>query len=163
MKSWLIAALASISLLMPAAASEQLAKITFGSAGQKGGEPIVVSAEQVTFDIKAGLTVLSGTVFVEQGQIEIKADLVEVYSLQDQISEVERIVATGNLNLTTESSTASADEGVYDVRNQKIVLSGNIVVISGDNRFAGSGFEYDLATGISSLTGRPSGTVSTGN
>ena len=163
MTNWMLAALTAAALAFPAAASEQLAKITLESPDRELVDPIIISAETVTFYRQAGLTVLTGNAVVERGSIRILADFMEVHSAVDRIAEVNKVVASGNLSVRTNGSTATADSGVYDVVAQKIELSGNVKLQSGGNNFVGARFVYDLATGASSLTGRPTGTITTGN
>lgn len=63
--------------------------------------------------------------------------------------QIKRAEAKGNVLVTSKDQTAKGDAGVFDVKSNNIVLTGNVVVTQGQNVLRGDRMMVDLNTGVS--------------
>ncbi|PHS26925.1 MAG: hypothetical protein COA84_05585 [Robiginitomaculum sp.] len=61
--------------------------------------------------------------------------------------DVKNIVATGNVFYVTPKQVAKADKAVYDVINDQVTMSGNVVVTQGKNVIRGDKLVIKISTG----------------
>ena len=64
---------------------------------------------------------------------------------------LQKIVATGNVMITTAKEKVYGDKGIYDSPAQQADLTGNVKVYQGENMLEGTRAKVDLTTGISKL------------
>ena len=62
---------------------------------------------------------------------------------------ISQIDAEGNVFVSSPNETAQGARGVYDVDNQMIWLTGQVILTQGDNIIQGDRLELNLATGKS--------------
>lgn len=112
-------------------------------------QPAHFVADHVLFNQKAGLTVFTGQVKMDQGTTHLIAEKVTVYS--DKAGTVVKAVATGNpAHYTTlpddqkNPIDALGDTIEYYPQEKKAVIKGNGVVTQGPNRFNGSYIVYNM-------------------
>jgi len=74
--------------------------------------------------------------------------------------QIKRAEAKGDVLVTQKDQTAKGDNGVFDVKTNKITLTGNVVVTQGTNVVRGDVMVVDLTTGVSEVkSGKTSGRV----
>lgn len=117
-----------IMLATPVAA--QQGRVAFGSLEQDTGQPVEVSADQLTVNNADGTAVFSGNVVVTQGEMQLSAAEVRVRYGADQTA-IEQLVATGGVKVTNLADTAQGDEAVYTIASGQIVLTGNVLLAQG--------------------------------
>jgi lipopolysaccharide export system protein LptA len=119
--------------------------------------PVEITADSLEVSQKKNIAIFKGDVEAHQGQLNIAAQKMTVYYLpkEEKSSEdqnaVSRIVAEGEVFLTTPNESAKGDKSVFDVANNKVVLTKNVVVTRGKTVVKGDILVYDLSTGKSSL------------
>lgn len=62
---------------------------------------------------------------------------------------ISRLEAKGGVVVTQKDQTAVGDEGLYDMKTNRMTLSGNVTVMQGGNVVRGERMWVDLATGVS--------------
>ena len=73
---------------------------------------------------------------------------------------IKRAEAKGDVLVTQKDQTAKGDNGVFDVKTNKITLTGNVVVTQGANVLRGDVLEVDLTTSRTEVrSGKTSGRV----
>jgi lipopolysaccharide transport protein LptA len=111
--------------------------------------PIIITAEQLNSDNKAKFAEFIGNVKATQADFVITSDKLRIYYKGELLNTEEKgddeevlkkIVATGNVKITTDQYIAKTEELVYDTAALTIILSGeNSTVIDGQkNSITGS-------------------------
>jgi len=144
---WTIAIIANATLFAVAAFAADSSK-TETSNAKSENMPIVITAEQLDSDNKAKFAEFIGNVKASQADFVITSDKLRIYykgellnSEKEQNDEemLKKIVATGNVNITSEQFIAKAEKLEYDTASMTIVLIGeNSTVINGKNSITGS-------------------------
>ena len=69
----------------------------------------------------------------------------ESENLEGMMEEIDRIIATGNVRMTrTDGSLGTAEKAVYDLNEEKVVMTGQPVLKQGRNSWEGSELTYHL-------------------
>jgi lipopolysaccharide export system protein LptA len=129
--------------------------------GQDSSEPIEIIADKLVVQQETQIATFTGNVVAVQGEMTLKSDLLRVFYAQEQgepstsapteDTSIRRVEAEGNVSLSNPTDTATGDRGVYDVPAQKVTLTGNVVLTSGDNVVKGASLDMDLATNVSTV------------
>jgi lipopolysaccharide export system protein LptA len=134
------------------------------SLGLDSSQPIAVNADSFLADLNNETGTYTGNVIVTQGEVRLHADEVTVHAPGGRASRME---ANGNVIVDSPSGQAVGDAGIYDVPQQLIRLTGNVVLTKDANVMRGNALEVSMATGIARLTadtasaapGQPKGRV----
>lgn len=149
------AALCAITLTMSAAAA----------AAQVSGEggPIRVNADRSEVLDKERKVVLIDNVDITQGTARLRADIVtieyggggttETSGLGSSFGDIRTMTARGNVFYVTPDLKANGDLGVYVASTDTITLTGNIVLVRGEDVAKGERLTMELAAGKTSLDG----------
>ena len=143
----LLAAAAALALTAPLSAQERAAP---------GEGPLDISADRGEVFDAEGRVVYSGDANVVRGGTRLRADRVEAFFSRADgggFSDLQRIVAVGEVFYVTEREIARGDRGVYDLTEGRIVLTGSVVLTQGCNVSTGERLEVDLDGGAARLTG----------
>ncbi len=130
--------------------------------------PIEINADQLEVFQEENRAVFTGHVVAIQDKVRLKAERMNVFYRESEEKEkkaeqqnaIDKIEVEGGVFLSTPEETASGDRGVYDVKNQRIVLNSNVILTRGKNTLKGNALTYDFTTGKSKMTG--GATTSTG-
>ena len=153
MKSALLPALVP-ALLALAAAAPAAAQV--GALGAPGDGPLDISANDLEVFDQENRVVYSGDVNAIRGTARLRADRIEVFFLPGGgtgFGAVQRMRATGDVFYVTATEIARADEGIYEIADERIVLTGDVVLTQGCNVSTGQRLTANLATGVSELAG----------
>lgn len=118
-------------------------------------QPIEITADNLEVEQGRQIATFTGNVDAVQGDMTLKADKLVVHykSAGGGANNVSRIVADGNVFLTSPDSTAQGDHGDYNVDDDSMVLTGDVVLTRGENVIQGDRLILDLATGKSRMEG----------
>ena len=117
-------------------------------------QPIAVNADSFLADLNNNTGTYKGNVIVTQGEVRLHADEVTVHAPGGRASRME---ANGHVVVDSPSGQAVGDSGVYDVPEQTIRLTGNVVLTKDANVMRGNALEVSMATGLARLTANPAG------
>lgn len=110
--------------------------------------PIDATADNIVNS--AGVTILKGQVDVRQGTTRILADEMKIYSSSNTLagtgSEIDRIVATGNFYYLTPEQEVRGTDGLYTGSNNSFTVTGDVILLQGENVVTGDKLIYDLDT-----------------
>jgi len=144
---WTIAAIATATLVAVTALAADRSKAETSDAKSEN-IPIIITAEQLDSDNKAKFAEFIGNVKATQADFVITSDKLRIYYKGELLNSeketndeelLKKIVATGNVNVTSEQFIAKAEKLEYDTASMTIVLSGeNSTVINGKNSITGS-------------------------
>ena len=113
--------------------------------GLNSREPIAVNADSFLADLNGDTGTYTGNVIVTQGMVKLHADEVKVLAPDGRASRME---AQGHVIVDSPSGQAIADTGVYDVPQQVLRLTGNVVLTKEQNVMRGTALEFSMATGL---------------
>jgi lipopolysaccharide export system protein LptA len=151
-----------------AAQSERKAPVLFKSASQQRDEPVKITAASLEVRDKAKTATFSGNVQVVRGETSIRSRALIVFYDDDgrgapapkaglssgqNKQQIRRMQARGPVVITQKEQCAVGDLADLDMRTNVATLSGNVVLVRGDNVLRGDRLFVDMATGISRMDG----------
>ena len=133
-------------------------------------EPILVEADgSMEFLREEGRLIWSENVRAVQGGTRITSDVMTIVCSRDQrprnttfesCSEIETVIAEGNVIYTTAEERIRGDRSEYDYRTDTITITGNVILSRGTDVVArGPKAVYDVANGRATITSEGSGSV----
>lgn len=150
----LCSALAVICL--PTLILAQVANVSLGEPATDPDAPIEVTSEALSVDRESGNAIFTGDVFVVQGEMTLNADEVEVFYSEDPEAEeqLEKVVATGNVVLVNGADSAEGERGVFYPPEDRVVMTGNVLLTQERSIVSGDIFNWDMTTGQGTMEGR---------
>lgn len=121
--------------------------------------PVEITADTLEVMQDKNIAIFSGKVDAIQGKMNLKAQKMVVHYLpkeQRQSSEqnsISKIIATGDVFLTTPNESAKGESGTFNIQKNTITLIDNVVVSRGKTVVKGDTLVYNLNTGKSTLNG----------
>jgi len=104
---------------------------------------------------KQDVMVARGDAKVTEGDKKTHSDRVTAYFKKDASGKrsLFQLVFEGMVQITTQKQTAICNKAVYSVADKIIIMTGDVVITQGENRFSGERAEIDEKNGISRLIG----------
>lgn len=127
--------------------------------GQAQEVKILITADQVEFDPHNERATYTGQVMVKQENTFLYADRIEVHFIAKG-KGIELIKAFGNIRITQEDRTITAQEGVYYHQDRKVILTGNPITRQGENCISGDKIVYFWDEGKAMVEGNVKATIS---
>ena len=125
--------------------------------GQPDNEPIQIVADQLISYNDDKYAEFVGNVKVTQGEFTITSDKLRIYYQGELLEDekkggdeelLKKIIATGNVKISSEQYNAETDKAEYDTAEKTVILSGeNSKVISGKNSISGSKITLNQKSG----------------
>jgi lipopolysaccharide export system protein LptA len=126
-------------------------------------ERINISAGKLDYYDKEQKLVYSGNVVAIRGDTTLKTPLLTIFLDPKQpgahpgpptsSSQMRRMEAAGPVTLISKDQIATGDFGIYEKKNSKIYIDGNVSLIQGPNVTKGDHIVYDLNTHQAVVTG----------
>ncbi len=120
-------------------------------------EPIQIVADELISYNEEKYAEFIGNVKVTQGNFTITSDKLRIYYQGELLDNekkggdeglLKKIIATGNVKITSEQYNAEAEKAEYDTATTTVILSGeNAKVISGRNSISGSKITLNQKSG----------------
>ena len=165
-----MSAIAGMALLAPAAQAQI-------ATGNNNNGPIDVTADKLEMVDAQHLAIWRGNVEAVQNGSRLVADVVNVYfagksgaakpakpaatgaaAAGQDWGAVQRLVAEGHVYFVSNDQTARGERAVYDLEPDTITMTGDVVMVQGDNVVKGDKIVIQVKTGhadiISNATGR---------
>ncbi len=125
--------------------------------GPAENEPIQIVADELISYNEEKYAEFIGNVKVTQGNFTITSDKLRIYYQGELLDNekkggdeelLKKIIATGNVTITSEQYNAEAEKAEYDTATMTVILSGeNAKVISGKNSITGSKITLNRKSG----------------
>ena len=127
-----VAHIAALTLAFGLAMSQTAnAVLGFGQASNQGGDqPISIDAEEgIEWQQAKQVYIARGNATATQGGVTVRADSLTAHYRTSKKGDTEiwRIVADGNVKISTDKETATGDKAVYDIDNGVLVMTGKTV------------------------------------
>lgn len=121
-------------------------------------KPIEITANELEVLQKDQVAEFRGNVIAVQGDLKMTSDVMTVhYKTGEQAKadgqSISSIEVKGNVFLSTPEETAEGKSGYYDVMQENITLTEDVVLTRGENVVKGRELVYDLKTGRSQIVG----------
>ena len=133
-----------------------------GLSGFDSDAPVNYAADRIELQDKQQRVVLSGNVDISQGDLRLRAVRTTVAYTDAGALKIQRLDATGGVVVTRGGETARGEVAVYDFNRRIITLAGNVALNRSGDTLNGGRLVIDLASGISSVDGRASGSAASG-
>ncbi|HEX2859882.1 MAG TPA: LptA/OstA family protein [Alphaproteobacteria bacterium] len=121
--------------------------------------PLDVTSDRLEVDQQNGHAVFIGNVKAVRGGITLTAMQADVSYGTSKNSDIDTVVATGNVVITREGGdTARGEKAVYTPSNGKLVLTGGTVTLTrGGHTVQGNRLDYDTVAGQAVMQGGGAG------
>ncbi|MET0179879.1 MAG: LptA/OstA family protein [Novosphingobium sp.] len=129
-------------------------------AGFNSNAPVDYAADRIELQDREKRVVLSGSVDITQGDLRLRAGRTTVAYSDAGALRIQRIDATGGVQVNRGSETARGDIAIYDFNRRIITMIGNVALRRGNDTLNGGRLVIDLASGVSSVDGRSGGGAS---
>lgn len=129
-------------------------------AGFNSNQPVDYAANRIELQDRENRVVLSGDVAIRQGDLRLNAGRTIVNYTDTGTLKIQRITATGGVEVTRGDEVARGNVGVYDFNRRLITLVGDVRLRRGSDTLNGGRLVIDLATGVASVDGRSAGASS---
>ena len=132
------------------------------------GGPIRVKADKSEVLERERKVILIDNVDITQGDARLRADVVTLNYGSNQTSQtglgsnfgdIQTMTARGNVFYITTDLKANGDVGVYNAETDTITLTGNVVLLRGEDVAKGESLTLNLGEGKTSLNGGSEGQV----
>ncbi len=114
----------------------------------EGGGPVSYSANNLEYFDSERRLVLVGNVDIVQNDARLRADRITLFfsgtsgggAAQQGLGsgDIERMIAEGEVYYIRPSQDARGDRAVYDVRQDSVTFTGNVIIMSEDNVIRGN-------------------------
>lgn len=155
--SWIrsIAAVGVISLATAGFAIAQSASVSLGVQNHDSDLPVEITSQELALDQENSLAIFTGDVLVRQGELTMACNKmrVEYGPDADGNDEIKVIRMFGGVTLAGPEETAESDGAVYDLIQETLVMTGNVLITQGITALASDQMNYDLTTGDGVLQG----------
>ncbi|MBU3031030.1 lipopolysaccharide transport periplasmic protein LptA [Paracoccus marinaquae] len=128
--------------------------VVFGGIKADTSLPVEVAADHLTVDQGDGTALFTGNVVIGQGEMRLSAERVTVEYAQGDRTRIRSLHAKGNVTLVSGPDAAEGREAVYDVESGHVTLTGDVVLVQGENVLTGDRMTADLAEGTAQVDGR---------
>lgn len=152
LRSFAIGFAASAAII---AGAQHIAAQAIASHNSKA--PVNYSADRIELQDKQNRVVLSGNVDITQAGLRLRAARTTVAYTDKGDLQIQRIDATGGVQVTRGNERASGDAAVYDFNRKIITMVGHVALRRGKDTLNGGRLVIDLNSGISSVDGKASG------
>ncbi len=125
-------------------------------AAHNSNAPVSTAADRMELQERQKRFVLSGNVDVTQGDLRLRTARALVNYTDAGLFDIQRLTATGGVQVTRGNEAASGDVAVYDFNRRIITMAGNVRLRRGGDTLSGGRLVIDLQSGISSIDGSAS-------
>ena len=118
--------------------------------------PLTITSNQLNVEQNVGKATFIGDVVAKQGNLILSAEeLVVEYEVKNKrmTSVMKRLIANINVTLISEEQSAEAKKMVYDMKAEKIIMTGNVLVAEGASVSSGDKLTINLISGSRKMEG----------
>lgn len=151
----------AVALGQPAVGQEA----TSALKGHNTNAPVDVAADRIEVQDRADRAVFSGNVQVKQADLTMTAARLTVAYTNVGSVQIQRLDASGGVQLRSPSETARGQFAIYDLDSRVITMLGGVVLTRGRSEVKGGRLVLDLDSGRAVMdggaVGGPAGTSHT--
>ena len=132
-----------------------------GIASHDSSAPVNYAADRIELQDRENRVILSGNVVIEQAGLTVRSARTLVNFTDTGSLSIQRITATGGVEVTRGDERASGDNAIYDFNRRIITMAGNVRLRRGTDTLNGGRLVIDLESGLSSVDGSAAGSAGT--
>lgn len=118
------------------------------------GDPVEITADQLEVAQSASTAAFTGNVLVIQGGLRLSSDRLTVEYVQGDKTKIDRLVAEGNVLLSTPAEAAESARAIYTLTSQQLEMTGDVVLTQAGNVMSGEKLIVNIADGTGRMDGR---------
>lgn len=130
-----------------------------GLASHDSSAPVNYAADRIELQDRENRVILSGNVVIEQAGLTVRSARTLVNFTDTGSLSIQRITATGGVEVTRGDERASGDNAIYDFNRRIITMAGNVRLRRGTDTLNGGRLVIDLESGLSSVDGSAAGSA----
>lgn len=130
-----------------------------GISGHDSSAPVNYAADRIELQDRENRVILSGNVVIEQAGLTVRSARTLVNFEDTGSLSIQRITATGGVEVTRGDERASGDNAIYDFGRRIITMAGNVRLRRGTDTLNGGRLVIDLESGLSSVDGSAAGSA----
>jgi lipopolysaccharide export system protein LptA len=113
----------------------------------------ITANRKIEYRTQQKIAIVEGNAIAYKDDKKVRADRFTAFFAngKDGNLEIQRVIAEGNVVITTPTEVATADRGVYNHKTGIAQLIGSVKLTRGDNQLNGDRAEVNLKTGVSRL------------
>jgi lipopolysaccharide export system protein LptA len=113
----------------------------------------ITAERKIEYRTKQKIAIVEGNAIAIKDDKKVRADRFTAFFAngKDGKLEIQRVIAEGNVVITTPTEVATADRGIYNHKTGIAQLMGSVKLTRGDNQLNGDRAEVNLKTGVSRL------------
>lgn len=119
--------------------------------------PVSYAADRIELQDRQNRIILAGNVQLQQAGLALSSARMLVNYDDAGELRIDRITASGGVNIARGNERATGDVAVYDFNRRVITMAGNVRLRRGSDTLNGGRLVIDLQTGLSSVEGAPGG------
>jgi len=127
----------------------------FAGFGSTSKHPIEFQMGGFELDEKNSVATLKDGVNIRQQKTRLKTARLKVYYQgsfsSGGLQRISRMVADSRVVITSGDQSAEGDSAIFDMKAEKLYLTGNVVLAQGENVIKGDKLVIDLKTGKSKM------------
>lgn len=128
-----------------------------GISSHDSSAPVNYAADRIELQDRENRVILSGNVVIEQAGLTVRSARTLVNFEDTGSLSIQRITATGGVEVTRGDERASGDNAIYDFDRRIITMAGNVRLRRGSDTLNGGRLVIDLQSGLSSVDGSAAG------
>jgi len=101
---------------------------------------VQITSNELTYDVNKKISIFKGDVDAIYDNSTIKSDLMYVYL--DDLNKPSKIVCKGSVKIVKDNMTALADNAVFDIKEDILVLEGDVKIWQNKNYLEGDKVTY---------------------
>lgn len=146
-------AMLALLLLIAGQGAAQGMSLSFSGLQSVRGLPVEIRSDELQVDNTTGETVFSGNAVIGQGDLRIAAPLIRIFYAAGGDGRIQRMEASGGVTLVTGDEAAEAQNAVYEVIAETVMMRGSVILTQGANVVSGDRLDFNLRTGRGSMEG----------
>ena len=141
------ASIGALALALPGVGGAQ-------TAAASSDQPVMWGGDALEY-VDDGF-ILTGRAEVTQGTNRLRADRLRIVTSGGDLSRIE---ATGNVYFVTPDQTMRGDRAAYDLSNDNVTVTGDVILTQGQNVVTGARLVYNVRTETAQMDGGTGGRV----
>lgn len=127
--------------------------IALGGLSADPSAPLEITADSFSVDQSTQSAVFDGNVVIGQGGLRIAAGRVEV-TYDSASGDIAQLTASGGVTFVTETEAAEAAQAEYDLQTGLLTLTGNVLLTQGPSALSAERMVVNLTTNSAQMEGR---------
>ncbi|MCC5972538.1 MAG: LptA/OstA family protein [Rubellimicrobium sp.] len=142
-----------MALVLLPLAARAQTNIDLGGIRADPSQPVEVTADSLSVDQASRRAVFSGDVVIGQGDLRIGAGSVEVV-YDEETGQIARLIASDGVTFVTATEAAEAQRADYDLITGILSLSGDVLLTQGASALSADAMTVNLNAGTAVMEGR---------